>query len=293
MTTMTVALLCMDQARYLAQCIDSLAAQTSEDFEVLFLDNCSSDESFEEAERRLSRSGLRYRAVRNAKRRGISANLNSMLAQCETELFAPLAADDWFEPGYVDAMIAAAAENPQAGWFSCLGWLEFEDIGTRTLVKRDSAVAGKGVRQAIVDGDTPFFFVGCCYRAAALRAVDGWDENMPIEDRDLFYRLSADVEHVALAVPLAHYRRHSSSASADAAFMQSGWEAFFAKHATDFGPALRVRKAAMYRQTAALLIDQRRHDVAKSPLRKAFRLAPVDPALWRTVFYYLRTIGQW
>lgn len=287
---LSILLLCWNHARYLEQCIASIAAQDFSDVEILLLDNRSSDGSAALAERLFERSGLVARVIRNDEPRSIPANFNRLLAESRGDLVAILSTDDWYEPDYVAVVKAAAHDHPDTGWFSCSGWLYFDDEQRSEPVNETKFVVDRPVGEVILDGAEPHFFVGCAYRRAALEAVGGWDDDQLIEDRDLFLRLSKQFAHHRIEQRLVHYRRSSAAASANAAFMLEGWERFFAKHAAAFGPRLDARRAETYRSYAALLTDQGSHRAALAAIGKALRLRPLAPINWRTLAYLGRQV---
>ena len=280
-------LLCWNHASYLEQCIGALALQERDGVEILFLDNASSDGSPELARQLFKRHGLDATFLQNEVPQGISANFNRLLGSASGELVAVLSTDDWYEPGYIHAMRRAAVDEPAAGWFACGGYHAFEDSGERRPVDDRGFRSGE-VLGALLDGEDPFFFVGCCYRRSALELVGGWDEELPIEDRDLFLRLAQHHPVKTLPDRLVNYRRASSTASANPEYMARGFDAFFAKHRPAFGRSWRRCYAAALRGPAVIAIDQGKLDLARSILRRAFSLAPFNPQLWRTAFYWLR-----
>ena len=107
-SSLTVLLLCWNHENYIEQCIDALMAQTSQDFDIIFLDNVSSDGSAVLAARLLAKSGIPYRILTNDRPQTISANLNRMLGEAKGKLISFLSTDDWFAPRYVQAMTEAA-----------------------------------------------------------------------------------------------------------------------------------------------------------------------------------------
>lgn len=288
MATLSILLLCWNHARFLPRAVESLVAQTSRDFDIVFLDNASTDGSAQLAETLLSKTGIPFRSVRNATPQGISANFNELLRLSSGELVAPLSTDDWYDPAYVEMMVEAAAASPGAGWLSCLGWREYEDSGNRIAIDPATLSLTKPVAETILAGEEPFFFVGCCYRRAALDTVGGWDEAMPIEDRDLFYRLGKRFEHVNVLQPLVHYRMHGTAVSANQQYMIDGWEKFYAKHKADFTPRrLRQQRAEMYRRAAAVMVDQMNLDEARRELMHSAKLHPLSIRLVRTFAYWI------
>lgn len=282
---LSVLLLCWNHAQFLEQCIGSIARQGLQDFEIGFLDNASSDGSFELARRLFDQFGLKARMIRNDHPASIPANFNRLLEASQGQLVAVLSTDDWYDEAYVATLRKAAAYDTEAGWFSCSGWLYFDEQQRSEEVDERRFVTHRPVGEVILDGGEPHFFVGCAYRRTALDAVGGWDEDQLIEDRDLFLRLAERFEHHRIARRLVHYRRSSCAASANAAFMLKGWELFFAKHEALFGSRLNSRRAHTYRAYAALLTDQGKSGAALPAMMRALRLRPFDALNWRTVFY--------
>ncbi len=267
--------------------------QTVRAHEILFLDNGSSDGSVDVAGALFDRFELHATIIRNTQTHSISANFNRMLAELSGDIVAPLSTDDWYEPGYVATLAAAASTDREAGWFSCRGWLFYDAEQCSEPVDETHFVTDRPVGDVILDGGEPHLFVGCAYRRAALESIGGWDEQLPIEDRDLFLRLSQRFSHRRMSQRLVHYRRTSKAASANAAFMLDGWEKFYAKHAALFGGRLRKRRAETFRSYAALLTDQRQFGEAYAALAKALRLRPGSADNWRTLAYLARrSIGR-
>lgn len=285
--TFSILLLCWNHAPYLQACIEGLAAQEREGLEILFLDNGSSDGSPALARTLFAEHGLDVTFLDDQGPAGISANFNRLLSSSKGDLVAVLSTDDWYEPGYVAAMRAAARDDPAAGWFTCGGRYFYEDSGESAPVDNLKFRSGN-VLPRLLAGAEPFFFVGCCYRRDALEAVGGWDETLPIEDRDLFVRLAQRYPVRTLPDRLVHYRRASSTASANPEFMARGFDAFFAKHRRLFGRSWRRRYAAALRGPAVIAVDQGKLDLGSELIGRALRLWPLDPAVWRTWRYARR-----
>lgn len=287
-TGLSILLLCWNHAPFLETCIGSLAKQQS-GAEIVFLDNASSDGSFEQARALFDRFGLKATMIRNERPQSIPANLNQLLAASSGAIVAPLSTDDWYDPAYVDTLMAAARADPKAGWFSCSGWLFFDDQQRSQQIDECRFITDRSIGEVILYGGEPHFFVGCAYRRAALEAIGGWDESQLIEDRDLFLRLSQRFTHHRVAQRLVHYRRSSNAASANAVFMLKGWDLFFAKHADLFGPQLAAHRAETYRVYAALLTDQSDLGKAFSAIIRSLKLRPFTVRTWRTLAYLGRS----
>jgi glycosyltransferase involved in cell wall biosynthesis len=99
-------------AAFLAETLTSVVAQTNVDFEVVVVDDCSTDESFDIAER-FARSDPRVRAIRNAERAGSgAANAKVYLAHARGAWIKTLNQDDLLAPTCLARMLDASARGP-------------------------------------------------------------------------------------------------------------------------------------------------------------------------------------
>lgn len=96
-------------ARYIGHTLESLTRQTWKDFEVLVVDDASSDETPEIVERMAE---PRIRLIRHAANLGLSAARNTGIAHARGEYLALLDADDLAEPERLAAQVAALDADP-------------------------------------------------------------------------------------------------------------------------------------------------------------------------------------
>lgn len=96
--------------QYLKECLDSIIAQSFTDLEVIIVDDCSIDSSYELA---LHYASLdqRIRVVRNQRNLGLVSNWNkaTLLANCEWIKF--LFQDDLLEPSCIEKMLSATTDD--------------------------------------------------------------------------------------------------------------------------------------------------------------------------------------
>lgn len=107
----TVAIPNWNGAGYLPACLDSLRAQTFGEFEVVVVDNGSSDESL----RILNDDYPEARVVRWETNRGVAAAFNEGVRQCRGELLALINNDMELDPRWLRAMVDALDSKPDAG----------------------------------------------------------------------------------------------------------------------------------------------------------------------------------
>jgi glycosyltransferase involved in cell wall biosynthesis len=99
--------------RSLPRLLDSLAAQTFEDFEVVISDNCSTDGTAELCRRRAAEDA-RIHFHPRPENAGIVANFNRAFDRSRGELFRWIGADDWLEPRYAELCVQKLDEHPEA-----------------------------------------------------------------------------------------------------------------------------------------------------------------------------------
>ena len=101
--------------RYLAEAIDSLLAQTFEDFELVISDNGSSDATEEMCVRYASRDD-RIRFERHPDNIGAIPNFNRVFEVSRGEYFKWAAHDDVCEPTFLQACVDILDDNPAVIW---------------------------------------------------------------------------------------------------------------------------------------------------------------------------------
>lgn len=96
---------------HLDACISSVLKQSPMDFEVIFVDNNSSDGSLEYARSKFP--NLTF--VASAKNLGYAGGINAGLAHATGEYIAPLNIDTEVAPNWLSAMVACLDENSRVG----------------------------------------------------------------------------------------------------------------------------------------------------------------------------------
>ena len=114
-----------NKAPYIRKALESVLAQTYIDYEVIVVDDGSTDGSAEIAESflqdpasRLSPFASRLRLLKQPNQ-GVSAARNNGVAQAHGDYLAFLDADDWWEPTYLERMAQLITDYPDAGLYAC------------------------------------------------------------------------------------------------------------------------------------------------------------------------------
>lgn len=113
-----------NKAPYIRKALESVLAQTYADYELIIIDDGSTDGSAEIAEAILQDPASRLiassprRLIRQANS-GVSAARNNGVAQASGDYIAFLDADDWWEPTYLERMAQLIEDYPEVGLYAC------------------------------------------------------------------------------------------------------------------------------------------------------------------------------
>lgn len=193
-------------AQWLGQTLNSLFAQTYSHFEVVLVDDASTDNlrkvlaSFHDA---------RLRVVHLQKNEGVSAARNHGIEMAKGDFVAFCDADDLCQPQRFQRQVEFLEEHQDIGLcgsaFSC-----FDTHDRETVI---NPASDEEIRKALMQGNC-FGLSTIMVRAGALKATR-FDETLNVaEDYDLWTRLAASGVHLAnLPDSLIRYRLHWQQAS--------------------------------------------------------------------------------
>ena len=144
-------------APYLAECIESVLAQTYSHFEYILMDNCSTDGSQEIAES-YARRDPRIRLIQCSEFLSQLANYNRALTQIsdDSEYCKLVQADDWIFPECLELMVRAFQQSESIGLVSSY-WLSGNDLWGSGFPLQTPMLPGKEAVRWFLRADiTPF-----------------------------------------------------------------------------------------------------------------------------------------
>jgi GT2 family glycosyltransferase len=179
----------------LAECLDSLREQVFKDFEVILVDNASSDGSVEFVRGAYPET----RVVVNRENRGYGGGNNSGIGVSKGRYVVLLNNDTKADPRWLAELLAAAEKNERAGMFACriMNYYSPDIIdNTGLLMYRDGIARGRGRLERdsgqYAGKDEVFFPSGCAgmYRRALLDEIGLFDEEffLYLDDIDIGLR---------------------------------------------------------------------------------------------------------
>jgi glycosyltransferase involved in cell wall biosynthesis len=188
---------------YLPETVKSVLQQTFTDYEVLIINDGSSDQIVEWVSQV---TDPRVRIV-SQQNQGVSAARNTGIAQAQGEYIAFLDADDLWEPTKLEKQLRCLEANPSVGlvytWTALI-----DQFGQPTRRVWVSHVEGKVWEQIVVDdmisnGSSPMVLRRCFETAGV------FDPNISSsEDRDMWTRIAAHYPFAVVKEFLTLYRRH-------------------------------------------------------------------------------------
>lgn len=207
----SVLLTAYNHAPYVEQALDSVAAQTCRDLELIVTDDHSSDGTAEVIRGWLERTGFPAVFLANERNVGIPAVRNRALAVARGTFACSLAADDFYEPDRLERQLTLFAGLPDEVGFV---------YGDLRVVDAAGAELHPSFLAQLLPGRTPpegrIFeellhsnFVpapGVMIRRSALEAVGPYDESLSREDYDMWLRLADRFEVRHLPGVVASYR---------------------------------------------------------------------------------------
>jgi len=195
---------CFNLGQFVDEAVASVLAQTFQDFEILIVDDGSTDPA---TIGRLADFICPKTRVWRTPNRGLAAARNFLISHAAGDFLCSLDADDRLHPEYFAKALRCFDEDPGLTFVS--SWIQ--EFGTQTTLSRQDRCD----LPALLAEDT--VMTAAVVRRQAVVDLGGYDERMPApgdEDWDLWIRL-VKAGHRGAIVPevLFHYRRRPGSMS--------------------------------------------------------------------------------
>jgi glycosyltransferase involved in cell wall biosynthesis len=144
--TITVAIPSFNKEKYIERCIKSVLQQREFANEILVVDNCSSDQTFEIAKQ--FEPGVRF--VRNGTNLGMSGNWNRCIELCQSDLLLILHADDELLSGALKSYLDFYQKHPGLGFVHAnFYYVQDGDLKTKQFINTRSLEISKAGPEAM------------------------------------------------------------------------------------------------------------------------------------------------
>lgn len=206
----TIVIPVYNYEKYVAQAIKSILSQTLQDWKLLIVDDCSTDNTAEVVKQYLGDHRIQYLSLEENK--GTGFVLNYALERIDTPYFVVLDADDWFEDSALEILLGVIDKQPKTTstiYSNLKRWDTKNDITTyRDIFKHRAFSSAEKYEFMLYE---PMIYPRF-YRTESVRSVNGFELDDPNEgrygeDRYLLYKLIgvSDFYHVE---DVLYNRRH-------------------------------------------------------------------------------------
>jgi glycosyltransferase involved in cell wall biosynthesis/Tfp pilus assembly protein PilF/SAM-dependent methyltransferase len=214
--TVSVVIPCYNYARFLPDAVHSVIAQVYQDFEIIIVNDGSTDDTREVAENLIAQysthpAGAGYNRMRlvNQQNQGLSAARNNGIRESLGKYILPLDADDVIHPMFLAETVKVLDENSTIGFV----YTDVEYFGDEHKARMTSKSWVKEYDFKTLCR-TNILCYCCLYRRSIWEEVGGYNPNMLWTYEDWDYSISmgeAGWQGHHLARPLFHLRLRSGS----------------------------------------------------------------------------------
>jgi glycosyltransferase involved in cell wall biosynthesis len=199
----SVAIPVYNREKYLPDAIDSILAQTFADFELLIIDDGSTDSSVAVVR---SYNDPRIRLICHKKNSGVAVARNSAVAHARGEYLAFLDSDDWAYPQRLAKQVAFLDSHPDcAAVGAWIEWMAEDGRSLRRAKRKPTSsedIAALRLFQSGIENSASMA------RTAILTEYRCHEEYDTSEDFDLWARIAAKHKLTTLSTVLVRRRQH-------------------------------------------------------------------------------------
>jgi glycosyltransferase involved in cell wall biosynthesis len=295
MPTVDVIMPTYNAAKYLPLAIDSVMAQTFEDWRIVIADDGSSDNTAEIVSSYAARLGPKLKYIQQANG-GPSKARNNAIRQSTAKFLAFLDADDIWMPNRLSESLKRFQGRPEVGLtYGFVTRIDSQGKEIDTFAARQKHGEGRiapYIYMKMVDLPCATITI----RKECVDAVGVFDESLLVtEDRDLWLRIAQKYEVALVPHIVALYRTSPDSLTTNPNRMLDGQLKFLDKNYGTPGCGWMARRAALskiYRQRAEALVARQQTWAALRNSLRAVALYPPDLSNARTAgSLLLRCVG--
>ncbi len=232
MPLISAIIIFLNEERFLREAIASVLSQTYDNWELLLIDDGSTDHSAQIAREYVEQfpEKIRYLTHENGQNRGMSASRNLGIAEAKGDYIAYLDGDDIWIPAKLSQQMALLAEQPEAAmvygplkdWYSWSGHAEDRQKDGLYGVGKDGTHPYSDrlvqpphlLRLFLANED--FIPSGGLMRRAAVQSLGGYEESFKTgySDYSLFVKMGLYCPVFVSSDCTYHYRQHPQSCTA-------------------------------------------------------------------------------
>lgn len=212
LSKVTVVIPLYNKEKYIKQALHSVITQTFTDWEILIINDASTDHSLKEVGPYVD--GKKIKCISLSQNLGLTHVLNYALTKVKTPYFVHLDADDWLEPTSLEKQVSAMEKHPHAAlvYGDHIVYLENDEGKVEKIEKitHESYHDRYDFLTKLNHTLTPRF-----YRTQCVRHIGGWliqsAGDLYIEDVQILLRLAGKFELIWINEFLYHRRKYKQN----------------------------------------------------------------------------------
>lgn len=198
----SVLIAVFNASSYIIDAVNSILLQTYPNFEVIIIDDASTDDSLEKIKQF---SDIRVKIFENTQNWGLAKSLNIGLSKCEGKYIVRMDADDLSYPDRIEKQVAFLEEHPDLSAVS--SWMiEFNDEGKHSLTKYRSNP--EEIKSTILFY-SPVSHAASTFKSDVLKSLKYEEDFLIAQDYELWFRLLQKYNIGVMPEVLYLYRIHS------------------------------------------------------------------------------------
>lgn len=284
MVKVSVIIPAYNAQEFLAKAIESVLSQTFQDFEMIIVDDGSTDRTKEIVQQYIRTHGkkIRYFYQENG---GVSLSKNTGIEHAQGEYIALLDADDEWLPERLAKGVKVLDKESNVGLVHANS-MRISEAGEIIRINKRVQCFLSGcvfndlfLRKANVSCPTVLFRRDC------IKKVGGFDENLSrlgCEDRDLWLRIAKHYRFAYIDKVLARYRVRVSSMSKNASKMLQARYYVINKFTSGRKFSILKQRALqqVYKETGDEFLESGKYDQARREYVKALMFWPISFWVW-------------
>ncbi|MGD1913669.1 MAG: glycosyltransferase family 2 protein [Rivularia sp. (in: cyanobacteria)] len=208
MTKVSVIIPAYNAMTYLPKTVESVLKQTFTDFDVIIVNDGSSD-SIEQWANTITDNRVKLVSQKN---QGAAAARNTGIAHAKGEYIAFVDSDDLWEPSKLEKQVYCLDDNPDVGLVYV--WVASIDAKGNDLGKIYSNHSEGNVWKKMLQGNIVWSGSAAMVRRDCFEKLGVFDQNLRFaEDWEMWIRIARNYSFAAIKEPLVYYRHHPNNKS--------------------------------------------------------------------------------
>jgi len=204
MAKVNVIMATRNNAPYLKQSVDSVLKQTYTDWNLIIVDDASTDESQDIL--REYNADPRIKVIHNTENCGLTRSCNIALRECDGDYVMRLDGDDFLDENAIAVLAMILDQKPEIDLVDCDHFLVSEHGNVLEYVRRQK------LYEEVEVLDLPPISTAVMIKRRCYEALNGYNEDLLCQDTyDFWMRFIQQFKAYNVNLPLWYYRQHSGT----------------------------------------------------------------------------------